>query len=432
MRILSFRTRAGVVRAAALGLVLLAGLAAVSRPAAAQMPDLRQMNGQALPSGELAAGSVSVRIFRQMMGNNVPDQAVELRTLAGAVVQTAKTDAQGRVVFTGLPLTTSYRAVAVVDGETLESQVIQLPQTGGIRVLLVAGLGAGASTAAGTPPAAAPATPAAPGTITLGSQSRIVFEQADESIEVFVLVDLVNGGSTPAALPQPIVFEIPEDGLGGAVLEESAGVGKLEGRRVVVSGPLAPGSTTLQFAYRLPSDSGRVAVRQVLPLPLPAGTVIVRKGAATNLTVSPERSRREMPIEGKPYLVVATGALAAGAPLEVAIDGLPSRARWPTYAAMALASLIVLVGAWYAFSPAETPQQERERLRRERSARFEELVRIERKLRGRGAGDEELIARRDTLIDEIGHFDALLGEPAAARTAERDRVRREQASSPVH
>src|SRR5262245_61752330 len=74
---------------------LLVGLSASS---AQQMPDPSQMAGRALPAPELAAGTVSVRLFRERVGNNIVNHPV---TLTGQKEgpKTVSTDEQGRAQF---------------------------------------------------------------------------------------------------------------------------------------------------------------------------------------------------------------------------------------------------------------------------------------------------------------------------------------------
>ena len=71
-----------------------------------------------------------------------------------------------------------------------------------------------------------------------------------------MLVDLVNTTGGPVSLPSPIVFTPPAGALGSAVLEGSTEVAALDGGRIVVKGPLPSGPTSVQFGYRLPSDTG--------------------------------------------------------------------------------------------------------------------------------------------------------------------------------
>ena len=84
----------------------------------AQMPDPRLMHGQAIPAGELPAGSVTVRVVRQMVGNNIAGVEVELH--GAGDVRRATTAADGRAQFGGVPVAARVHAVAVVEGERLE------------------------------------------------------------------------------------------------------------------------------------------------------------------------------------------------------------------------------------------------------------------------------------------------------------------------
>jgi hypothetical protein len=308
-------------------------------PAAAQMPDLSQMNGRSLPAPDAPAGSASVRVMRQTLGNNVVGQEVTLTDAAGATIGTRTTDDQGRATFEGLRPGMAYTATAVVSGERLVSQPFTQPASGGLRVVLIAGLGAPGAAA----PPAIPAKPAPAGSITLGTQSRMIVEQADEFVEVFVLADLVNTTDGPASLPQPIVFTPPAGAMGTAVLEGVTSA-VLEGGKIVVKGPLPSGPTSVQYGYRLPSDTGRVAIAQVYPVGGPMSSVIVRRHGPTTVTVAGERQRRDTQLEGRDYVVVSTGAIQPATALDVTVSGMPSRPRWPVRLALGLAGLVVLAG----------------------------------------------------------------------------------------
>ena len=56
------------------------------------MPDPSLIHGRALPAPELPAGTVTVRVVREAIGNNVVGQEVRL-TVAGNL-RTAQTDAE--------------------------------------------------------------------------------------------------------------------------------------------------------------------------------------------------------------------------------------------------------------------------------------------------------------------------------------------------
>ena len=133
--------------ARAIAAIALAATLATSNLDAQQMPDPSQMAGRPLPAPELGPGTVSVRVFRERVGNNVADQPVTLKTPETTLKAT--TDAQGRALFPGLKPGTMVTAETVVDGETLTSQTFPVPGDSGVRVALVAGLGAVAGTRRG-------------------------------------------------------------------------------------------------------------------------------------------------------------------------------------------------------------------------------------------------------------------------------------------
>ena len=105
---------------------------------AQDMPDPSLIHGRAIPASDLADGIVTVRVVREAIGNNISGQQVQL-TVSGRT-RTATTDEQGRAEFTNLPKGEEARAEATVDGEQMTSQPFRVPTTGGLRVILVAGI----------------------------------------------------------------------------------------------------------------------------------------------------------------------------------------------------------------------------------------------------------------------------------------------------
>ena len=82
------------------------------------MPDPKQMSGIPRPVTDLPNGTVSVRLIRGELANNIQNFSVELHV--GFQVRIAKTDEAGRAEFSSLPSGAKLKAVAVVDGERLE------------------------------------------------------------------------------------------------------------------------------------------------------------------------------------------------------------------------------------------------------------------------------------------------------------------------
>ncbi len=94
------------------------------------------MSGVPLPAGDVPVGTITVRVVRGSMANPLTGESVELQ--GGASPLTMKTNAEGRAEFSGLTPGTLVKAIAMVNGERLESQEIQMPSSSGMRVALVA------------------------------------------------------------------------------------------------------------------------------------------------------------------------------------------------------------------------------------------------------------------------------------------------------
>jgi hypothetical protein len=213
--------------------VLLAAPSALhaQAPAGVQMPDARQMSGVPLPVGDLAPGTVTVRVVRGTMANVIAGQTVDLT--GGSSPLSAKTNDAGRAEFTGVTPGTRVKASATVNGERLESQEFTVPSAGGVRVALVA-----------TDPATQkPAqeggqlaqAPAQAGTVVLGERSRFVIEMGDEALNVFSLFDIVNSARVPVQPAQAVVFDLPEAALGAGILDGSTPQAVVAGKQVSLS-----------------------------------------------------------------------------------------------------------------------------------------------------------------------------------------------------
>src|SRR4026208_586770 len=85
-----------------------------------QRPEAKHMPGIPLPVGDLAPGTVTVRVVRGSMANVIPGQVVELT--GGPSPLSAKTNDAGRAEFTGLAPGARVKASATVNGERLGSR----------------------------------------------------------------------------------------------------------------------------------------------------------------------------------------------------------------------------------------------------------------------------------------------------------------------
>lgn len=379
-----------VRRVAVALLAALAGAAGTS----AQMPDVRQMSGIPMPAADVPAGSIVVRVIRGDLSSNVPDQLVELH--AGGQVMSAKTDATGRATFAGVSGADAH-AIAVVDGERIESSHIALPPDMGVRVMLAAGVGAG-------PAAAAASTlPAVEGEVTFGGQTRIQVEFDDDQLEVFYLLDIVNRGTAPVAPKHDLEIALPAEAQSPAMLEGSSPQAMLRGRSVVVTGPFAPGTTSVQIAFGLAGGPSTRTLTQVWPAALDQVQVIVARVGRVQIASGQFAGVSEMPGDGRAFLLGTGAALPAGTPLEVTLTGLPSRGHAGRWLTLALGTLVLCAGAWKAFGSRAVSAADgrRAQLETRRQKLLGDLARLEQLRRSGKADPGRYPRKREELLGQL-------------------------------
>jgi hypothetical protein len=404
-------TRRGFRLARSIGAVVITGFTVITGFAQGQMPDAKQMSGVPLPVGDLANGTVTVRVVRGAMTNPIPNQPVEL--LGGTSPATANTNDAGRAEFPGLQAGLRVRAVTTVDGQRLESQEFAVPATGGVRVALVVTAG---QPGGGGMPTPAPAA-ARPGSVMLGDQTRIVIETGDEGLNVFNIVQVLNSASTPVQPLQPLIFDLPAAAQGAGMLEGSTPQATLSGTRVTVAGPFAPGSTLVQFAYSIPFGSASVTIDLKLPAALDHVAVVAQKVGAMRLDSPQIGEQREMPAEGQLFIAARGRGLKAGETLSLTLSGLPHQSAWPRNLALALAVTILGAGAWGTFRTSHADSADaarRLRLHQTRDRLFTELTSLEEQFREQRVDPERYAVRRRELVSALERIYVELDEEAAA------------------
>jgi hypothetical protein len=373
------------------------------------MPDAREMSGIPRPVTDLPDRSVSVRLIRGELSNNLPNHPVELQV--DGETRTVRTDESGRAQFDNLPPGARLKAVAVVGDERLESQEFPAPPQGGIRVMLVA-----------TDPerAARAKAPAVPGDLVLGNESRIVIESDEERVRVFYLLDIQNRAQTPVEPPTPFIFDVPTGALGTGVMEGSTPQASASGDTVRILGPFAPGRTFAQIGYAFPASAGEATITQAFPAAFEQLVVFVQKVGDARATSPQFERQQEMPAGGETLIVgVSDKTIPAGQPISITVTGLPHHSAAPRWIAIGLAAAIVLAGAWAAWKPAAVDRAgERARLVARREKLLQDLVRLEQDQR-RGRIDASRYARRrEELIAALEHVYGALDtiDPGAGPT----------------
>jgi hypothetical protein len=339
-------TRSQILQCAVLLLV------SVSASAQINMPDPKQISGVPLPAGDVAIGSVSVRVIRGSFANNVSGQPVEFSV--DGKTRVIDTDGNGRALVSGLPSGAHLKAATVLDGKRIESQDIVIAGTG-LRVVLV-GVDPEAEKREAQDASLA-AGPAVRGLVVLGPESRIVTQLTDDRLDVFYLLQVLNSARTPVEIGGPLVLDLPAEARGASLMDPSPKDATLTGSRLTLTGPFSPGATTVNVAFELPFSGGSVRLDQRWPVALQQLLVLVPGATGIDVQSPALTGRRTTSDQGQPLLVATGPGMAAHAQLSLEISGLPHHPVWPREVALTLAGAILSIGLWAAVFPASRPRR---------------------------------------------------------------------------
>jgi len=376
------------------------------------MPDPSVIHGRSFPEPNLKDGTVTIRVVRESLGNDAPGQQV--RVTVGGTAKTATTDKEGRAEFTGLPAGEA-RAEATVDGETMQSQPFVVPTSGGLRVILVAGL-AKAAERKKQEEAAALAAPAIKGGVVIGGDSRIVMEFNNDSLFTYYLLEVVNTARTRVDIGGPLRLELPQEAVGVRTYTgttEGLQV-EVDGTHVAVQGPFAAGTTHVNLQFDLRFANATQTVVQPFPVSWQRPVVGIEKVGSLGLASPQFSSVNELPTENGVYLLGQGGAVQPGTPLTFTLSNLPVHSRTARYVTLGLALLIAAIGGWLALTPTSSAAVDRKALVSRRDTLLAELAQLEAKRRD-GTIAERSERRRQRILGELEHIYAELDATAGPR-----------------
>ena len=379
-------------------LLLTALLTAAPALAQVEMPDPSLIHGRALPAPELPAGTVTVRVVRESIGNDAPGETVRV-SIDGKTV-TATTDAMGRAQFNSLPAGQEGRASATVDGEAMESQPFSVPASGGLRVILVAGIAKAAERRA-QEAAKAAAAPAVKGAVFFGGNSRVLMQFDNDSLQVYYVLDIVNNARTRVDVGGPLVVDLPPGATGASALEGSSKAGTVSGSRLTITGPFDAGTTPVQIAFRQAYGGSTWTLEQRWPATFEQVTVGVEKVGGLTMSSPQLPTTSDVTADGGTVFALGRGpALAAGQPLTVTLSNLPFESPMPRYVALGLAAGLLALGAWMGFGGGSRDVS-RQTLMNRREALLQELDQLDAKRRDGSISADRHAARRQRLLSEL-------------------------------
>ena len=363
------------------------------------MPNLGAMSGKPLPDRGLTLGTVTVRVARKTPVNGVPDTEVTaLLEAAGGESRkrSAKTDAGGRATFEGLPVGQRFHAEIIVDGEKLVTDTFAIPEVGGVRTMLIAGLGLGG----GERIAEAPAGPgseagtfprtADPSVITVGTGARVILQLREDALGFVESLPLVNqseklfdpgSGGVEIPLPSEAVNVDVAEGEHKIDVRKGIGVavhGMIPPRRFRQDTPDRNPPDEATFGFVMPVQSSVLEFEQRFPMGLGAFSLISDQVPDMTIESAQIVDRQEVEQNGKKFWLMRGEAIPAGGTLRFTVRGLPAPDATGRNLAGALALALMLTaavfGRWRSGNKQRGAGGERERLVQRRERLFSELV----------------------------------------------------------
>jgi hypothetical protein len=380
-------------------LSLAAAVMLVRAAAAQNMPDPSLINGRAIPAADLPNGTVTVRVVREAIGNNVPGQQVHVKV--GQNTFTATTDPQGRAEFKDLPRGGDAIADATVEGETLRSQPFNVPTSGGLRVILVAGI-AKATERKKQEEATAAAAPPVKGTVVFGDNTRTLVQFKDDMLEVYYILEIVNSARARVDIGGPLVMELPKAALGASTVEGSSPSATVSNGRLVVTGPFASGTTAVQVGFRLRYSGDQLTLTQAWPAAVQRVIVGVERVGGLRVSSPQFSATNDVPTgDGATFILGNGPALAANGTTVVTLSGLPFHSRTPRYVALGLALGIAGLGVWLSTTGRTGRGEARESLVARRNTLLGQLAQLESKRRAATIDPASYATRRQRLVSEL-------------------------------
>lgn len=368
------------------------------------MPDVSQMAGMPLPSPDLPNGTVTVRVMREQLGNNVANHPVTLK--GAATNQTVNTDAQGRATFTGVPAGTSVVATTALDGEALQSQEFAIPTTGGIRVALISGIAKAAERERAAAEAGAKEPPR-PGIVTIGGESRIILEFQDDRLQAFYILEIINGARTPIDTGGPLVINLPSAATPASLMEGSSRLARANGDRVTITGPFPPGVTAVQIGYTLQYSGDSLTIEQKWPVAFDQVFVAIEKVGDLTMSSPQLPDQQEANASGTRFVMGRGARINAGESLVINLSGLPHSSTTVRNVGLGVAAAVLVIGFWAALSGTPKRRGHDANLAARREKLFKELVELEQQHKAGRIDAKRYATKRQALVTQL---ERVLGE----------------------
>jgi hypothetical protein len=328
-----------------------------SSPALAQDPPPDHKGAMSAPLfvEDLPVGSVSVRIARPSMTEPIvgADVVGSWTTKDGkAKSATVKTGADGRAIFAGVPVSSTFGAKATIEGKELATAQFAVPAQGGTRLLMIIGAQAdeAMSEMAKGVHAGALGKTSDLSVLRISSDSRMMVELREDAIGIMqnLLVEntsdkVFDPGQRGLFIPLSDGFAGAEKLPGGAELEIKEGAGVF--LHTLVPPTQAP-AVQVRVGYVLAThETPEFDIVQPMPFGLQGGLILVPNEFSIELSAP---GLRALPParddDGNVMRMYDLDAVAPGQALRMTVRGLPTRNQVGKWIAAGLVGLLIVAG----------------------------------------------------------------------------------------
>ena len=246
--------------------------------------------------------------------------------------------------------------------------------------------------------------PPVKGTVVFGGDTRLLMQFRDDALQVFYVLDIVNNARNRVDIGGPLIIDLPSSAAGAGTLEGSSPSATVNGNRLTIVGPFAPGTTSV--AGRLSACAttrSKLTFEQKWPAALQQVTVGVQK--VGNLTVSSPQflQTRDLSTDDGVVFLIGSGVGSPGRRHAHRQSGQPAdpqpdaALRRPGAGGWSRRPRRLAQRVRYASSGAMTVAA----LTSRRDALMRELEDLEKRRRAGTIGGERYTTRRQRLISDL-------------------------------
>jgi hypothetical protein len=154
-----------------------------------------------------------------------------------------------------------------------------------------------------------------------------------------------------------------------------------------------------------------LTIEQTWPAAMDQIFVAVEKVGALTITSPQLPDQQEAQASGQTFVMGRGPRLNAGQPFTITISGLPHRNMTMRNVGIAIAALVLVLGAWAAWTGAPVRKAQSAHLDGRREKLFNELVELERQRKAGRIDESRYAARRQTLMAQLERVLGQLDRP---------------------